>query len=153
MKKISFCYIISVFTPSDYFYQPWVTALSPMPRHVSPEQLEKTVRYLTQTVHPRNAGNIDNLNRSVEYIKEVFVSSGARVTAQGVPDWLLRLCAWKPELPLPGNVLALSRSGRLYCRSRQNAGYQRRSSGKIGIVVIPGFICLFYECPRVYSRY
>lgn len=153
MKKFSFCYIISVFTPSDYFYQPWVTALSPTPRHVSPEQLEKTVRYLTQTVHPRNAGNIDNLNRSAEYIKEFFVSSGARVTVQGVPDWLLRLCAWKPELPLPGNVLALSRSGRLYCCGRQNAGYQRRSSGKSGIVVIPGFICLFYECPRVYSRY
>ncbi|HCR6924503.1 TPA: hypothetical protein OO666_004228, partial [Shigella flexneri] len=74
MKKFSFCYIISVFTPSDYFYQPWVTALSPTPRHVSPEQLEKTVRYLTQTVHPRNAGNIDNLNRSAEYIKEFFVS-------------------------------------------------------------------------------
>ena len=66
-------------------------------------------------MHPRNAGNIDNLNRSAEYIKEFFVSSGARVTAQGVPDWLLRLCAWKPELPLPGNVLALSRSGGLYC--------------------------------------
>ncbi|EOT6169242.1 hypothetical protein ACK6E9_000537, partial [Escherichia coli] len=48
MKKFSFCYIISVFTPSDYFYQPWVTALSPTPRHVIPEQLEKTVRYLTQ---------------------------------------------------------------------------------------------------------
>ena len=48
MKKISFCYIISVFTPSDYFYHPWVTALSPKPRHVIPEQLEKTVRYLTQ---------------------------------------------------------------------------------------------------------
>lgn len=43
--------------------------------------------------------------------------------------------------------------GRLYCRGRQNAGYQRRSSGKSGIVVIPGFICLFYECPVVYSRY
>lgn len=38
--------------------------------------------------------------------------------------------------------------GRLYCRGRQNAGYQRRSSGKSGIVVISGFICLFYECPR-----
>ncbi|ENT3784080.1 hypothetical protein ACNM8Q_001438, partial [Escherichia coli] len=34
--------------PLIIFYQPWVTALSPMPRHVSPEQLEKTVRYLTQ---------------------------------------------------------------------------------------------------------
>ncbi len=30
---------------------------------------------------------------------------------------------------------------------RQNTGYQRRSSGKNGIVIIPGFICLFYECP------
>lgn len=56
-----------------------------MPRHANPEQLEKTVRYLTQTVHPRSADNIDNLNRSAEYIKEVFVSSGARITSQDVP--------------------------------------------------------------------
>lgn len=67
------------------FYQPWVNALPSTPRHASPEQLEKTVRYLTQTVHPRSADNIDNLNRSAEYIKEVFVSSGARVTSQDVP--------------------------------------------------------------------
>ncbi|MEN1544115.1 hypothetical protein AAIH37_37035, partial [Pseudomonas aeruginosa] len=53
--------------------------------HASPEQLEKTVRYLTQTVHPRSADNIDNLNRSAEYIKQVFISSGARVTAQDIP--------------------------------------------------------------------
>ena len=225
MKKIIFAFIILfVFLlPMIIFYQPWVNALPSTPRHASPEQLEKTVRYLTQTVHPRSADNIDNLNRSAEYIKEVFVSSGARVTSQDVPitggpyknivadygpadgpliiigahydsassyendqltytpgaddnasgvagllelarllhqqvpktgvqlvayaseephffrsdemgsavhaaslehpvklmiagdDWLLRLCAWKPELPLPGNVLALSRSGRLYC--------------------------------------
>lgn len=36
-------------------------------------------------MHPRSADNIDNLNRSAEYIKEVFVSSGARVTSQDVP--------------------------------------------------------------------
>ena len=96
MKKITpLCFISLLLSlPFIIFYQPWVNALPPTPRHVSPEQLEKTVRYLTQTVHPRNADNIDNLNRSVEYIKEFFVSSGARVTAQGVPDWLLRLCAW-----------------------------------------------------------
>lgn len=62
-----------------------MNALPPTPRHASPEQLEKTVRYLTQTVHPRSADNIDNLNRSAEYIKEVFISSGARVTAQDIP--------------------------------------------------------------------
>ena len=94
MKKNPFVILFLISLPLIIFYQPWVTALSPTPRHVSPEQLEKTVRYLTQTVHPRNADNIDNLNRSVEYIKEFFVSSGARVTAQGVPGWLLRLCAW-----------------------------------------------------------
>ena len=96
MKKINFAFIILILfsLPLIIFYQPWVNALPPTPRHASPEQLEKTVRYLTQTVHPRNTDNIDNLNRSVEYIKEFFVSSGARVTAQGVPDWLLRLCAW-----------------------------------------------------------
>lgn len=69
MKKFPFVILFLFSLPLIIFYQPWVTALSPMPRHVSPEQLEKTVRYLTQTVHPRNAGNIDNLNRSVEYIK------------------------------------------------------------------------------------
>ncbi len=36
-------------------------------------------------MHPRSADNIDNLNRSAEYIKEVFISNGARVTAQDVP--------------------------------------------------------------------
>ena len=36
-------------------------------------------------MHPRSADNIDNLNRSAEYIKEVFISSGARVTTQDVP--------------------------------------------------------------------
>ena len=261
MKKINFAFIILFLfsLPLIIFYQPWVNALPPTPRHASPEQLEKTVRYLTQTVHPRSADNIDNLNRSAEYIKEVFISNGARVTAQDVPitggpnknivanygpadgpliiigahydsvssyenDQLtytpgaddnasgvagllelarllqqqtpgigVQLVAYAseeppffrsdemgsavhaaslerpvklmialemigyydstPGLPLPGNVLALSRSGRLYCRGRQNAGYQRRSSGKSGIVVIPGFICLFYECPRFYSRY
>ncbi|MDU4000735.1 MAG: hypothetical protein E7H25_25230, partial [Escherichia coli] len=43
--------------PLIIFYQPWVNALPPTPRHASPEQLEKTVRYLTQTVHPRSADN------------------------------------------------------------------------------------------------
>lgn len=87
MKKIIFAFIILfVFLlPMIIFYQPWVNALPSTPRHASPEQLEKTVRYLTQTVHPRSADNIDNLNRSAEYIKEVFVSSGARVTSQDVP--------------------------------------------------------------------
>lgn len=263
MKKINFAFIILFLfsLPLIIFYQPRVNALPPTPRHASPEQLEKTVRYLTQTVHPRSADNIDNLNRSAEYIKEVFISSGARVTAQDIPitggpyknivanygpadgpliiigahydsvssyenDQLtytpgaddnasgvagllelarllqqqapktgVQLVAYASEeppffrsdemgsavhaaslerpvklmialemigyydstpgsrLPIPGHVLALSRSGRLYCRGRQNAGYQRRSSGKSGIVVIPGFICLFYECPVFYSRY
>ncbi|EHV4735021.1 M28 family metallopeptidase [Escherichia coli] len=87
MKKIIFAFIILfVFLlPMIIFYQPWVNALPSTPRHASPEQLEKTVRYLTQTVHPRSADNIDNLNRSAEYIKEIFVSSGARVTSQDVP--------------------------------------------------------------------
>ena len=67
------------------FYQPWVRALPPTPRHASPEQLEKTVRYLTQTVHPRSADNIDNLNRSAEYIKEAFISRGARIPARDIP--------------------------------------------------------------------
>lgn len=71
MKKIIFAFIILfVFLlPMIIFYQPWVNALPSTPRHASPEQLEKTVRYLTQTVHPRSADNIDNLNRSAEYIK------------------------------------------------------------------------------------
>ncbi len=87
MKKINFAFIILFLfsLPLIIFYQPWVNALPPTPRHASPEQLEKTVRYLTQTVHPRSADNIDNLNRSAEYIKEVFISNGARVTAQDVP--------------------------------------------------------------------
>ncbi|HCU5553087.1 TPA: hypothetical protein OUX10_000780, partial [Escherichia coli] len=87
MKKIKFSFIILILfsLPLIIFYQPWVNALPPTPRHASPEQLEKTVRYLTQTVHPRSADNIDNLKRSAEYIKEVFISSGARVTAQDVP--------------------------------------------------------------------
>ena len=87
MKKMTPLYFISLLLSLTFiiFYQPWVNALPPTPRHASPEQLEKTVRYLTQTVHPRSADNIDNLNRSAEYIKEVFVSSGARVTAQDVP--------------------------------------------------------------------
>lgn len=152
MKKNSFCYIVSDFTPSDYFYQPWVTALSPTPRHVSPEQLEKTVRYLTQTVHPRNADNIDNLNRSVEYIKEFFVSSGARVTAQGVPVGYYDSAPGSQDYPYPQCPGFIPIGGTLL-PGRQNTGYQRRSSGKNGIVIIPGFICLFYECPMVYSRY
>ena len=87
MKKIiiPFFILFLLSLPLIVFYQPWVNALPPTPRHASPEQLEKTVRYFTQTVHPRSADNIDNLNRSAEYIKEVFVSSGARVTVQDVP--------------------------------------------------------------------
>ncbi len=264
MKKIIFAFIILfVFLlPMIIFYQPWVNALPSTPRHASPEQLEKTVRYLTQTVHPRSADNIDNLNRSAEYIKEVFVSSGARVTSQDVPitggpyknivadygpadgpliiigahydsassyenDQLtytpgaddnasgvagllelarllhqqvpktgVQLVAYASEeppffrsdemgsavhaaslerpvklmialemigyydsasgsqnYPYPAMSWLYPDRGRLYCRGRQNTGYQRRSSGKSGIVVISGFICLFYEYPRVYSRY
>ena len=91
MKKITFPFFILFLLslPLIVFYQPWVNALPPTPRHASPEQLEKTVRYFTQTVHPRSADNIDNLNRSAEYIKEVFVSSGARVTVQGNDSNLL----------------------------------------------------------------
>lgn len=65
-------------------------------------------------MHPRNADNIDNLNRSVEYIKEFFVSSGARVTAQGVPIGYYDSAPGSQDYPYP-QCLALSRSGGLYC--------------------------------------
>lgn len=52
-------------------------------------------------MHPRNADNIDNLNRSVEYIKEFFVSSGARVTAQGVPRLAITTLRTVADYPYP----------------------------------------------------
>ncbi|MFP1527262.1 M28 family peptidase [Escherichia coli] len=55
--------------------------------------------------------------------------------------------------PYPAMSWLYPDRGAFIAGGRQNAGYQRRSSGKSGIVVISGFICLFYECPRVYSRY
>ncbi len=230
-----------------------------MPRHANPEQLEKQFVILHKLcIHV--VPTIDNLNRSGRVYKEVFVSSGARITSQDVPitggpdknivadygpadgpliiigahydsassyenDELtytpgaddnasgvagllelarllhqqvpktgVQLVAYaSEELPFfrsdemgsavhaaslerpvklmialemigyydsaPGARMTLTRHvgfipiGRLYCRGRQNAGYQRRSSGKSDIVIIPVFICLFYECPRVYSRY
>lgn len=94
MKKNPFVILFLISLPLIIFTNPGSLHYRQRPDTSVLSKLEKTVRYLTQTVHPRNADNIDNLNRSVEYIKEFFVSSGARVTAQGVPDWLLRLCAW-----------------------------------------------------------
>ncbi|OOP18017.1 hypothetical protein AJR26_007745 [Shigella flexneri] len=62
-------------------------------------------------------------------------------SAPGSQDYLYPQCPG--FIPIVGTLLP----------GRQNTGYQRRSSGKNGIVIIPGFICLFYECPMVYSRY
>ena len=45
MKKINFAFIILFLfsLPLIIFYQPWVNALPPTPRHASPEQLENWV--------------------------------------------------------------------------------------------------------------
>ncbi len=87
MKKTThLCFILLLLSlPLIIFYQPGVSALPPYSRHASPDQLEKTVRYLTQTVHPRSADHPENLNRSGKYIKDIFVKSGAKVTEQPVP--------------------------------------------------------------------
>ena len=131
-------------------YRQRVTALSPTPRHVSPEQLEKTVRYLTQTVHPRNADNIDNLNRSVEYIKSSLSVAVPELPRRASPIGYYDSAPGSRDYPLPAMSRLYPDRGTLL-PGRQNTGYQRRSSGKNGIVIIPGFICLFYECPMVYS--
>ncbi|EHB7662450.1 TPA: M28 family peptidase [Escherichia coli] len=87
MNKITVLCFISLLLslPLIIFYQPWVSALPPSSQHASPEQLEITVRYLTQTVHPRGTNHLDNLNRSGNYIKDIITKSGAVVTEQPVP--------------------------------------------------------------------
>ncbi|WP_420851341.1 M28 family peptidase [Pseudocitrobacter corydidari] len=66
-------------------YQPWVTPLPSAPHHASPAKLEETVRYLSQTVHPRSADNMANLNAAASYIRHAFEASGASVSEQPVP--------------------------------------------------------------------
>ncbi|EQV91455.1 peptidase [Escherichia coli KOEGE 71 (186a)] len=87
MKRIIPLYIILLIfsLPLLVLYQPYVSALSPSPQHASPEKLEKTVRYLSQTEYPRSADHIDKLNISASYIKNIFTQSGAKVTEQRVP--------------------------------------------------------------------
>ena len=87
-------------------------------------------------MHPRNADNIDNLNRSVEYIKEFFVSSGARVTAQGVPIGYYDSAPGSRDYPYPQCPRFIP-IGDFIASVGRILGYQRRSSGKNGIVIIP----------------
>lgn len=47
-----------------------------------PARLEAHVRFLTQTVLPRNPGHLDNLNRAAHYIAESLAATGAHVEQQ-----------------------------------------------------------------------
>jgi hypothetical protein len=47
-----------------------------------PARLEAHVRFLTETVLPRNPGHLDNLNRAAHYMAESLAATGARVEPQ-----------------------------------------------------------------------
>ena len=62
--------------------QPFVWKISSEPVEVSAERLEKHVRYFSETVHPRNYEQMDNLNAAADYISEEFKQTGVEVTEQ-----------------------------------------------------------------------
>lgn len=77
--------LFTTLTTLTVLYQPWVTPLSSAPRQASAQRLEKDVRYLSQTLYPRSADRIDNLNTAANYINSEFQFNGAAVNVQDVP--------------------------------------------------------------------
>ena len=62
--------------------QPFVQRISSTPVEVNLERLEKHVRYFSETVHPRNYEQKDNLNAAADYISAEFKQAGGEVTEQ-----------------------------------------------------------------------
>lgn len=84
-SKTALCILLLPLIFLVNLYQPWVAPLPAPSQHASPERLEETVRYLSQTMHPRSADHTDNLNTLANYISQTFAKSGAQVSEQAVP--------------------------------------------------------------------
>ena len=63
MLCITTLFIVFIGLFSCMLTQPFVWKTSSEPVEVSPKRLEKHVRYFSETVHPRNFEQIDNLNK------------------------------------------------------------------------------------------
>lgn len=53
---------------------------------VSPERLQAHVRMLSETLHPRSVGELDNLEAAASYIHAEFMAAGATVADQWFED-------------------------------------------------------------------
>ena len=62
--------------------QPFVRAVKSDPPAVSATRLEEHVRFLTETVHPRNYEETKNINAAADYIKQHLEETGVKVTEQ-----------------------------------------------------------------------
>ncbi len=82
MLCITTLFIVLIGLFSCMLTQPFVWKTSSEPVEVSPKRLEKHVRYFSETVHPRNFEQIDNLNAAADYIGEEFKQTGVEVTEQ-----------------------------------------------------------------------
>ncbi len=62
--------------------QPFVRSVKSEPPAVSVTRLEEHVRFLTETVHPRNYEETKNINAAADYIKQQLQKTGVEVSEQ-----------------------------------------------------------------------
>jgi Zn-dependent M28 family amino/carboxypeptidase len=84
--KLLFTLIIATSVAALALYivtvQPWVRPTPMKPPAVSPERLQAHVRMLSETLHPRNVENLENLEKAADYVHAELAASGAEVTDQ-----------------------------------------------------------------------
>ena len=64
--------------------QPWVTPLASSPPAVDIARLRADVRHLSVDLYPRSYDQVENLDRSAQFVLEELRNSGGRVTEQAV---------------------------------------------------------------------
>jgi|GEM_PF-102640 len=93
LKFVLLVVVVGLIPASVWFVvtQPIVTMPSSAPTKAAPAavdmaRLEGHVRTLSQTLHPRNGGNRENMNRAAAYIRQEFQNAGGRVVEQAFDD-------------------------------------------------------------------
>lgn len=64
--------------------QPWVTPIPSRPVTIDEANLERDIRALSESFHPRSYDDVENLEATAGYIAEQLVTAGGRVTSQPV---------------------------------------------------------------------
>ena len=64
--------------------QPFVIPIASKPPEVDAQQLERHVKHLSQTLHPRSNDQVEHLEQAAAYIQTSFEDAGAEVSSQPV---------------------------------------------------------------------